>query len=103
MRMMSFLTYVCYDLFKKKQYDKVILTYLANFYCGATQEMKELWKVAREYEVHTHKLAERIITQMPFFRGIIPGDKSILKLIMMKVHTSGSSRLIWHMSPENML
>ena len=44
----------------------MILTYLANFYCGATQEMKELWKVAREYEVHTHKLAERIITQMVF-------------------------------------
>lgn len=80
----------------------MILTYLANFYCGATQEMKELWKVAREYEVHTHKLAERIITQMLFQRNYSRRQK-YLKLIMMKVHTSGSSRLIWHMSPENML
>ena len=55
----------------------MILTYLANFYCGATQEMKELWKVAREYEVHTHKLAERIITQMLFSEVIISGDKGI--------------------------
>ena len=71
----DFLTYVCYDLFKKKQYDKVILTYLANFYCGATQEMKELWKVAREYEVHTHKLAERIITQMLFSEELFQETK----------------------------
>ena len=62
----DFLTYICFDLFKKKQYDKVILTYLANYYCGATLEMKELWREARDYEVHTHKLTERILTQMLF-------------------------------------
>ena len=62
----DFLTYICFDLFKKRQYDKVILTYLANYYCGATLEMKELWREARDYEVHTHKLTERILTQMLF-------------------------------------
>lgn len=62
----DFLTYVCFELFKKHQYDRVILTYLANFYCGATRDMKWLWKEAREYDVHTQKLAERIITQMLF-------------------------------------
>ncbi len=60
------LTYICFELFKKGQYDKVILTYLSNYYCGATTEMKRLWREAREYEVHTHKLAERILTQMLF-------------------------------------
>ena len=62
----DFLTYVCFDLFKKQQYDKVILTYLANYYCGATSDMKLLWREARDYEIHTHKLAERILTQMLF-------------------------------------
>ena len=62
----DFLTYVCFELFKKQQYDKVILTYLANYYCGATPDMKVLWREARDYEVHTHKLAERILTQMLF-------------------------------------
>jgi len=62
----DFLTYVCFELFKKQQYDKVILTYLANYYCGATPDMKMLWREARDYEVHTHKLAERILTQMLF-------------------------------------
>ncbi len=62
----DFLTYVCFELFKKQQYDKVILTYLANYYCGATPDMKVLWREASDYEVHTHKLAERILTQMLF-------------------------------------
>lgn len=62
----DFLTYVCFELFKKGQYDKVTLTYLSDYYCGATIEMKDLWRVAGEYEVHTHKLAERILTQMLF-------------------------------------
>ena len=44
----------------------MILTYLANYYCGATSDMKQLWREARDYEVHTHKLAERILTQMLF-------------------------------------
>ena len=66
----DFLTYVCFKLFKDGQYDKVILTYLANFYCGATSDMKLLWREARDYEVHTHKLAERILTQMLFSEEI---------------------------------
>lgn len=37
--------------------------------------MKELWKVAREYEVHTHKLAERIITQMLFSEELFQETK----------------------------
>ena len=48
----------------------MILTYLANFYCGATSDMKLLWREARDYEVHTHKLAERILTQMLFSEEI---------------------------------
>lgn len=62
----DFLTYICFELFLRRQYDKVILTYLANYYCGATPDMKRLWREAREYEVHTHKLGERILTQMLF-------------------------------------
>ena len=66
MRMMIFLHMSALNCLKKGQYDKVILTYLASYYCGATSDMKMLWREARDYEVHTHKLAERILTQMLF-------------------------------------
>ncbi|MDD2979083.1 MAG: DUF5717 family protein [Hespellia sp.] len=62
----DFLTYICFELFKNGQYDKATLTYLANYYCGETREMKILWRVAKEYEVHVHQLSERILTQMLF-------------------------------------
>ena len=62
----DFLTYVCFELFKKGQHDKVILTYLSMYYCGATSDMKRLWREAKDYEVHTHRLEERILTQMLF-------------------------------------
>lgn len=60
------LLYLCFYLFEKGQYDKVTLTYLTNYFCGATSDMRRLWHVAREYEVSAHKLSERIITQMVF-------------------------------------
>ena len=62
----DFLTYLSFEMFRRQQYDKVTLTYLANYYCGATADMKRLWREAKDYEVHTHKLAERILTQMLF-------------------------------------
>lgn len=60
----DYLTYLCFSLLEREQYDKVTLTYLANYYCGATRDMKKVWKIAKEYEVKTDALAERIITQM---------------------------------------
>lgn len=62
----DFKLYLAFELLKRGQYDKVTLTYLANYYCGATKDMKQVWRTAREYEVKTHNLAERIITQMLF-------------------------------------
>lgn len=68
--------YLCFELFKRQQYDKVILTYLANFYCGATRDMKKLWETAKEYGVLVVKLGERIITQMIFSEDMF-GEEEI--------------------------
>lgn len=62
----EFLTYLCFELFRRQQYDKVTLMYLANYFCGATADMEALWKVSRDYGIPSHKLSERIITQMLF-------------------------------------
>ena len=62
----EFKVYLAFELLKRGQFDKVSLAYLADYYCGATKDMKMVWRIAREYEVKTHSLAERIITQMLF-------------------------------------
>ena len=62
----DFLLYLSFELLKEGFYDKVLLTYLANLYCGATCDMKLVWQKAKEYGVRTKGIAERIITQMIF-------------------------------------
>ena len=62
----EFLSHLCFELFKKEQYDKATLMYLANYYCGATSDMKKLWKVLKDYGIPANKVGERIITQMVF-------------------------------------
>ena len=62
----DFLLYLVFELLKEGYYDKALLQYLAKYYCGATYDMKMVWKKAREYSVNTKSLAERIITQMLF-------------------------------------
>ncbi|MGN1266321.1 MAG: DUF5717 family protein [Dorea sp.] len=71
----KFLTHVCFELFKRQQYDKVTLMYLANYYCGATSDMKALWKVLKEYEIPAYKIGEKIITQMLFSEDMFQEEK----------------------------
>ena len=74
----EFLTYLCFVLLKKGVYDKCILTYLCQFYCGATADMKFVWKKAKEYGIKAHELTERIITQM-LFSEVMFGEEEIFE------------------------
>ncbi|MGL6202239.1 MAG: DUF5717 family protein [Lachnospiraceae bacterium] len=69
------LLYLCFQLFEAGQYDTVTLTYLTNYFCGATSDMKRLWHTAREYDVSAHKLSERIITQMVFAENMFQEEE----------------------------
>ena len=62
----DFLLYLCFELLEEGYYDKAVLTYLAQYYCGATCDMKMVWRKAKEYGVNAKNIAERIITQMLF-------------------------------------
>ena len=74
----DFLLYLSYEMFLKGQYDKVTLTYLAEFYCGDTRNMKKLWYVMQEYHIKTHKLSERIVTQVVFTENLF-GEEDIFE------------------------
>ena len=66
-------------MFKRQQYDRVTLTSLAGFFCGATKDMKQLWKTAKEYGVQTGKLGERIITQMLFSEDMFDEEEIFIE------------------------
>lgn len=74
----EFKVYLAFELLKRGQFDKVSLAYLADYYCGATKDMKMVWRIAREYEVKTHSLAERIITQMLFSETLFKEEETFI-------------------------
>lgn len=74
----DFLLYLCFALMQEELYDHATLTYLAQFYCGATRDMKQVWQKARAYGVNTKAIAERIITQM-LFSEVLFGEEEIFE------------------------
>ena len=74
----DFLLYLTFELLKEGLYDKAVLNYLAQFYCGATCDMKFVWQMAREYGVNAKAIAERIITQM-LFSEVMFGEEEVFE------------------------
>lgn len=52
------------NTFANKKYNDSILDYLCRFYNGPSQMMLRLWRAAREFEIPTFELEERILVQM---------------------------------------
>lgn len=74
----DFLLYLTFELLKEGLYDKAVLNYLAQFYCGATCDMKLVWQMAKAYGVNAKAIAERIITQMLFAETMF-GEEEIFE------------------------
>ncbi len=62
----EFLTDLCHYIFRHGKFDEAILTYLLRNFNGTTGEMYQLWQSAVGFELDTHALEERLITQMLF-------------------------------------
>ena len=60
----EYLLRLCACTFSDRKYNDKMLGYLADFYSGPPDVMLALWKAAREFEVNTFELEERILVQM---------------------------------------
>ncbi|HWT74395.1 MAG TPA: DUF5717 family protein [Mobilitalea sp.] len=67
----DFMVYLCYYVFSHRKYDIAILHYLVDYFDGSTREMFQLWKAAKEFELDTHKLEERLLIQILFSESYI--------------------------------
>lgn len=64
---------LCYYVFANKKYDETVLEYLTRYYYGTTWQMQKLWSAARNFEVETYDICERILIQMLFTQYLL-GD-----------------------------
>jgi hypothetical protein len=70
---------LCFYVFTRGKYDDAILIYLIKYYHGSSREMYQLWLAARGFELDTHVLEERILTQMLFAESYIANSHLVFE------------------------
>ena len=65
---------LCYYAFANGKYDEVLLRYLVENFNGLTKQLRNIWKAAKNFEVDTFPLMERLIIQMLYTHTTV-GEK----------------------------
>lgn len=61
-------------VFRLGKYNESILEYLVKYAQGMTKELRNIWNAARQFDVDTYELSERLLIQM-LFSGEFVGEK----------------------------
>lgn len=62
---------MAFYVFKAGKYDENILLYLVRFYLGTTKDMFMIWREAKEYEIESVELEERLLGQILFAESYV--------------------------------
>lgn len=57
---------LCHYIYSQGKYNEAILGYLVKYYNGSTLDMINLWKSAKDFDMDTRDLEERILAQILF-------------------------------------
>ena len=93
---------LCHYVFMNEKYDEAVLRYLVVCFEGSTKEMYLLWRAAKRFDLETHKLEERLLTQILFFGMLsgrkLPGIPAILSIKFIIIYWYEPSLPIMHIS-----
>lgn len=67
----SLLSKLGFYVFKAGKFDEIILQYLVKYYLGTTKDMFLVWREAREYDMDTEELEERLLGQILFAESYV--------------------------------
>ena len=59
---------------KRGKYDENVLNYLIRYFTGGIKDMRDIWKIAKDFGMDTYALCERLIMQM-LYTGAHVGEK----------------------------
>jgi len=63
---------LCGSVFSQRKYDEVMLEYLVSEFYGSTYQMIAIWKSAKNFDIDTSKICERLLIQM-LYTNFMPG------------------------------
>ena len=81
---------LAFFVFKAGKYDENILKYLVKYYLGTTKDMFLIWKEAKEYELDTVDLEERLLGQILFAESYVPD----VMAVFFSFYKSGRNRTL---------
>ena len=67
----TLLAKMSFYVFKAGKYDEMILKYLVRYYLGTTKDMFLIWREAKEYDIETVDLEERLLGQILFAESYV--------------------------------
>ena len=73
----TMLAKMAFFVFKAGKYDEQILKYLVSHYLGTTKDMFLIWKEAKEYDIETVDLEERLLGQILFAESYVQDAMSV--------------------------
>ena len=78
----DFLLALCFELFLKDQYDKQTLSYLAEYYCGSTRNMKKRLACGKRFMILQPTSFQKESLRRCFSRKLCLVRKKFLRIIM---------------------
>lgn len=57
---------LCYYIYSEGKYDETILSYLEKYYSSSTDDMLALWQTAKNFQIDTRNLEERLLSRVLF-------------------------------------
>lgn len=83
----EFLVNVAFYVFENSRYDENVLSYLMLHFEGKTSQLKNIWKAARELELDTGNIMQKMLKQMRYTNTFIPEkDELIIEYSMVAEH-----------------
>ena len=73
----AMLAKMAFFVFKAGKYDEAILKYLVSHYLGTTKDMFLIWREAKEYDIETIDLEERLLGQILFAESYVQDAMSV--------------------------
>ncbi len=73
------MTWITFFAFKHDKYDANILQYLILFFNGMTRDMRDIWRAAKEFDIDSYEICEKIIFRILYTNAFVGEEFEIFK------------------------
>lgn len=73
------ITALVFGAFQNCKHEDIIINYLVKFFNGSSKEMRDIWRVSKEYGLNATSIEERILVQLLYSGAYISGGREIFE------------------------